>query len=196
MPHRLVAQGLSECGGVRPEHLYLPEGKLVLLRVFRHRKVREGRLHAHGLAVLQELEQRRQFACHESQTVHAGVQFYMDGEVLHSTLVQHGHKGLQRFQIGDGGLQPVLNHLLEEVRAGGEHQDGQGDTCAAQFDSFHRQGDGQVIGPRLLHQIGEFHGPVPVGIGLHQHQHLRFLLQQGTEIPVVARGSREAQLEP
>ena len=128
--------------------------------------------------------------------MHASIQFNVDGEALHSALIQNSHKGLQRFQIGDGRFQPVLNHFLEEVRAGSEHQDGQGDTCAAQFDSFHRQGDGQIIGPRLLHQGGEFHGPMPVGIGLHQHQHLRLLLQQGTEIPVVASGSREAQFEP
>ena len=196
MPHRLVAQGLPECGGVRPEHLYLPQGKLVLFGVFRHRQVREGRFHADGAAALEVFEERRQFACHEAQPVHAGVHFYMDGEVLHSAFFQHGHEGLQGLQVGDGRLQIVLDHLFEEVSPGGEHQNGQGDTRAAQLHTLYREGDGQIVGARLLHEGGEFHGPVPVGIGLDQHQHLRFLLQQGTEIPVVARSGREAQFEP
>ena len=65
VPHRLVAQGLSQLGGILPEHLYLRKSELILLRILRNCQMREGRLHTHGRAALEILEQRRQFACHE-----------------------------------------------------------------------------------------------------------------------------------
>ena len=195
VPHGLVAEGVGERLRVRLEHPDLPQGEGVLGGVFRGGEMRVHRHHAHLVVHLQEIHQGRQFARHEAQAVHAGVQLDVDGELLQAAPAKLPAQGLQGVEVGDARLQAALDDLGEEVRPGGEHEDGKGNTAAAQLHALDGQGNGQIISTFALHHGGELHRSVAVGVGLHEHEQLRGGPQQAAEIAVVAPACRQAQLQ-
>ena len=141
-------------------------------------------------------EQLRQFAGHEAEPVHPGVQFDVDGEVPAALFPQDGAQFPEGYDVRDAGLQPFFNDFLVVVRPRGQDQDGEGDTGLPQFQPFDRIGDRQVIRARALHHGRELHGPVPVGIGLDQDQQLRLRFQQGSEVSVILLAVPQIELKP
>ena len=119
----------------------------------------------------------------------------MHREVLDAVRIKDRHKGLEGLQVGDGRLQPVAYHLLEEVCPRSKNQHRKRYTSLAELHPFERKGHCEVIRACTLHHACEFHGPVPVGVGLHEHEHPGFRFQKGTEIPVVALCGRELEFE-
>ena len=163
--------------------------------IFGRGEVGEARYHLHVRAGRQIVAESGNLALHETEAVHSGVEFYVYGEVAYPFGLENFHQRLERRYVRNGGLETVPYHLPEEIGSRSEDHNRHRYTGFAEFDAFHRQGHGQVIGPGRLHQSGEFHRPVPVRIGLYQHQQAGVGLKQRTEIPVVPLCGRQAQFE-
>ena len=128
--------------------------------------------------------------------MHAGVQFEMHRELLDAAPAQDFVQGAQGEQVRDAGLEVIVDDLIKEIRPGSEHQDRKADTGLAEFDALHGQGDGQVVGARVLHHPRELDGTVPVGVGLDEHEQAGFPVQFRAEIPVIVQTRREAEFQP
>ena len=193
--HGHVAYSVGYLPGIFLKKLQLAEGEGILLRVLCHAEVGKQAFHLHFRGFLKHLDELREFLFHEAQAVHARVQLDVDGIVRHPLFPQDAGEFPERIDIGNGGFHAGFDDFRVEVRTGGEHQDGQGDTVAAELKPFHRIGHGQVIGPGSLHHGGKLHASVPVRIGLDQNQQLGLRLQQGAEVSVVIRCGLEVELQ-
>ena len=195
VPHRLVAERIRHGPGIGLEHRNLPKGEVVFGRILCRCQMGINALDAHLTVLPQEIQQSRQFSGHKAEPVHAGVQLDVDGEVLQAAAAKFFAQRLQGVEVGDARLQPVVDDLGEEIRPGGEHEDRQGDTVAAQLHTLDRQGHGEIVGAFLLQHRGELHGPVAVGVGLDEHQQFRGRLQPAAEVAVVVPARGQAQLQ-
>ena len=170
MAHGHVADSIGNIIHIVTEKVYLTEGERVLRRVLRHAKVGENGFDLDLRRVFEKFHQLRQFVRHKAQAVHAGVQLDVNGIVPDAPLPQNAHQLFKGVQVGNGGLHARVNNLRIKIRSRREHQDGQRDTVATQFQALHRVGNGEIVCTGALHHGCELHTAVTVCIGLHQNQ--------------------------
>ena len=88
MQHRLVAYLIYNLTRIGLEHADLPQCEIIRIRILGSGQMREYRLHPDKFAVPQERCQFRDFACHETQTMHARIQLYVHRIIRDSSLLQ------------------------------------------------------------------------------------------------------------
>ena len=196
MAHGHVADSRRDGLRVLLEKAELGGREGIFLGIVGDTEVGKHGFHLHLRVRVQEIHQRGNLRGHESQAVHACVQFDMDGVVPQADFPEMAAEGVQRLQVRNAGLHACSDDFGVEVRARRQDDDRQADTVLPQLQPLHGIGDGQVIGPGALHHRGKLHGAVSVCIGLDENQQFRRGGQQGTEIPVIALTALQVQLQP
>ena len=127
--------------------------------------------------------------------MHPGVQFNMDRIVSEALFTQNRNQLFQGVEVGNGGLHTGFYYFREEIRSGGEHQDWEGNTIAAEFQALYGVCYGKVIGPCTLHHCGKLHCTVTIRVCLDQNKEFGLGLKQGAEITVVAHRGIQVKLQ-
>ena len=128
MKHWTITDFLHNSFSIGLKHFYLAEGEVVGLRVFGGSEVRVDGFHSDKFAVFQEGCQFIQFACHETEAVHAGVELDMDWKVCDSAFFQYSAEDFQRVKVRNARLESAVNDFVIVICPCGEDQYRKADT--------------------------------------------------------------------
>ena len=88
MQHRPVTYLIDYLAGIGLEHTNLTQCEIIRIRILGSSQMRENRLYPDKFAGPQERCQFRDFACHETKTMHARIQLYVHRIIRDPTLLQ------------------------------------------------------------------------------------------------------------
>ena len=152
-------------------------------------QVREDRRHLHGGHRRQHLAQPPDLLLHESQPVHARIEFDMNG-IAGFARMRHriGEVG-ERTETVYLGFEAVGDHLVETVGVGVQHHDRHRDSPLAQQHAFVGERHGEVIDALVLEHLRHLEIPRAVRPGLdHRHEPGREIQLRTEIIQVVDHG--------
>ena len=110
----------------------------------------------------------------EAQAVHSRIHLDVDVEGRDFRMPrQHLLQLLQIVEVEDFRLEAVVDHHLEAVGFGTEHDNRRVDAAFAQADSLVGIGNSQVINSLVQQRIDQFHIAEPIRGGFHHGHHLR-----------------------
>ena len=131
----------------------------------------------------------------EAQTVHARIEFDVDGPAGDAFLAGCFDEGIHQTEGVDFGLEVVVEHRLERRHLGiHDHYIG-GDAGLAERDPLIGHGHGKVVYAVILKRLGNLHGPCPIGVGLDHAHHLGLGFQERAVVVQVLHDGIEVHLE-
>ena len=157
---------------------------------------RDAALEKHGRLPFQPRHEfRHVFLRVKAETVHARVQFHMDGKMRDSFFLCRMHQRVQQAEAIDFRFQVVLEKSLETPHLGIHNHDVGRDARPAQVHAFVGHSHGQVVHALILQRLGDFHRPRAVGRSLHHAHHLRPRLHETAVIIQVVHHGVEIDLQ-
>ena len=145
-------------------------------------QVREDRADVEFRDCFQRVDQRVDVLPFESEAVHAGVELDVDRIVGFSVPAYRFGERLQRRSAVNLRFEPVVEHQVEAVRIGVQHDDRHRDARLAQRDALVGESDGQKVDALPLEQVRHFERAAAVSCGLDHGHHPFAGTQQSPEI--------------
>ena len=125
----------------------------------------------------------------KTKTVHTGVEFDVDGVVVHAFPFGFPYKGVQQLEAVYFGFQFVFENSGETAELWIHHQDGQGDATVPKFYPFVSYGHCDGIAGVGLQRLGNFQGAATIARGFDHGDDLGGRFKIGLEvIQVVHQG--------
>ena len=140
------------------ETLYLELGKIIKVTAVTAHKMREHRAGYDGCLPLQTVYQFRYILGSESQTVHAGIDRDMYGEVGHTVMLSGADNHVEQMETVDLGLQFLVEQGVERCALGVHDHDVGGDAGPAQVSSLIGHSHSQVVNLTVLQCLGHLDG--------------------------------------
>ena len=174
-------------GGDQPVAQFAEQGDLAACEVVvpgfvATGQVREDRADVEFRDCFQRVDQRVDVLPFESEAVHAGVELDVDRIVGFSVPAYRFGERLQRRSAVNLRFEPVVEHQVEAVRIGVQHDDRHRDAGLAQCDAFVGERDGQEADALLFEHVGDFESAVAVAGRLDHRHHLFSFAQQAAEV--------------
>lgn len=152
---KVVAQSCTPFG----ETFYLSPCEGIHFGVVGTGKMRENGLDAKGtVGCVEATDKRRYIGIGESETVHPGIKFDMDG-VLRAVGGHETDRFRETFKNAetvDVGFEIVTDYVVETFFFRVHHHDGERDAVATKVDAFIAVGDGKVVDMVVLKGVSNF----------------------------------------
>ena len=146
--------------------------------------------------LVDKLCQRLNIVGHKAQTMHARVEFDMDFKFgdfgMQSQCV---YQLSQIVEVEDLWLQAMVDHHLETVRLGTQHDYRILDFAFTQVNAFISVGNCQIINIMILQFINQLGIAQTIGQSLHHRRHLGLGLQQTAVVVEVVDDGGQADLQ-
>ena len=191
----VVAEQLFQPSAPQTEIAYLTAGEVVHLGVFAAGEVRENRLNLHHIAQLVEsLRQTFDILFHKAETVHASIEFNMNGIRLVVVAVRSLGKEVKYAKAVDIWFQAVFDDALETLLFGIHHHDGQCDAVLAEVHTLVGIGHSKIVHIVGLQCVGNLNTAGTIGESLDHGHQLGVGTDARTEIVEVADKGVEVHL--